>query len=136
MEEIIQKHLRSIRIIVALALFIALFSVGFSYILFKEVSMPLELLSTQRVDEIEKKVNYLISSRLNGRMDIQLQSSLVNMQEIRENSSGEVKAQAEKAMAETKELLKQLRGKTVKNESQQQVAEESKPEAAAERKDH
>jgi len=136
MEEIIQKHLRSIRIIVALALFIGLFSVGFSYILFKEVSMPLELLSSQRVNELEKKVDYLISSRLNGRMDIQLQSSLINMQEIRENSSGDIKAQAEKAMAETKELLDKLRGQGGKAVSKPAAQQENKPEAAEEHKDH
>ena len=124
MEEIVQKHLRSIRIIVALALFTALFAIGFSYILFKEVSMPLELLSTKRVNELEKKVDYLISSRLNGRMDIQLQSSLISMEEIKQNSSGEIKTQAEKAMAETKALLDRLRGKEVEKETEEEVAED------------
>ena len=124
MEEIVQKHLRSIRIIVALALFTALFAIGFSYILFKEVSMPLELLSTKRVNELEKKVDYLISSRLNGRMDIQLQSSLISMEEIKQNSSGEIKTQAEKAMAETKALLDRLRGKEVTEGTEEEVAED------------
>ena len=116
MEETVQKHLRSIRILLVIALLVSMLSFGFSYVLFKEVSVPLETLRVQQLSSIENKVNtnqvkvdYLLSSRLNGRLDIGLQSTLLQLDEVIENSAGEIKTQAEKARAETKALLDQLR---------------------------
>jgi hypothetical protein len=116
MEEETQKHFRGIRILVTLALLAACISFAFSYILFKEVNIPLQRLRTQelnllegKVDYVGGKVDYMMSSRLNGRLDVELQSALLSMQFVADNSKGQVKVQALKAMSETKALLDALR---------------------------
>lgn len=109
MEEETRKHLRSIRILVTLALLAACISFAFSYVLFKEVSIPLQRIRTHELNLLEGKVDYLMSSRLDGRLDVELQAALLTMKDLADQTSGELKEQARKAIEETKQLLKMLR---------------------------
>lgn len=109
MEEESRRHFRGLRILVTLALLAAFISFAFTYVLFKEVSVPLEKIRTQELNHLEGKLDYLLSSRLDGRLDVELQAALLSMRDIAENGSGEVQAQAKKAMEETKTLLSLLR---------------------------
>jgi hypothetical protein len=111
MEEEVRKHFRGIRILVTLALLAACISFAFSYVLFKEVNIPLERIRTQELNLLEGKVDYLLSSRLNGRLDVELQAALITMKDVADQTSGDVKAQAQKAIEETKALLQMLREK-------------------------
>lgn len=111
MEEETRKHLRGIRILVTLALLAACISFAFSYVLFKEVNIPLEKLRTQELNLLEGKVDYLLSSRLDGRLDVELQAALVTMRDVASQTSGDLREQAQKAMEETKALLQMLREK-------------------------
>lgn len=109
MEEETRKHLRGIRILVTLALLAACISFAFSYILFKEVSIPLQRIRNHELNLLEGKVDYLMSSRLDGRLDVELQAAMLTMKDVADQSSGEIKEQARKALEETKQLLKMLR---------------------------
>ena len=109
MEEDIRKHFRGVRILVTLALLAACISFAFSYVLFKEVNVPLERLRTQELNLIEGKIDYLMSSRLDGRLDVELQAALLTMRDISNQASGDLQAQAQKALEETKTLLQMLR---------------------------
>ena len=109
MEEEIRKHFRGVRILVTLALLAACISFAFSYVLFKEVSVPLQRLRTQELNLLEGKVDYLMSSRLDGRLDVELQAALLTMRDISSQTSGDLQAQAQKALEETKALLQMLR---------------------------
>ena len=109
MEEETRKHLRGVRILVTLALLAACISFAFSYVLFKEVNIPLQRIRTHELNLLEGKVDYLMSSRLNGRLDIELQAALLAMKDVADQSSGELQAQARQAMEETKQLLQMLR---------------------------
>ena len=80
-----------------LALLAACISFAFSYVLFKEVSIPLERIRTHELNLLEGKVDYLMSSGLDGRLDVAAQTS------------GDLQEQAQKALAETKALLQMLR---------------------------
>ncbi len=109
MDEETRKHLRGIRILVTLALLGACISFAFSYVLFREVSIPLQRMQTQELNYLEGKIDYLMSPRLDGRLDVELQSALITMNDIARKGTGELRAQALKAMGETKALLKLLR---------------------------
>ena len=109
MEDEVRKHLRGIRILVTLALLAACISFAFSYVLFKEVNIPLERLRTQELNLLEGKVDYLMTSRLDGRLDVELQAALLTMREVAAKTSGDLQEQAQKALEETKALLQMLR---------------------------
>lgn len=109
MEEEIRKHFRGVRILVTLALLAACISFAFSYVLFKEVNVPLEKLRTQELNLLEGKIDYLMTSRLDGRLDVELQAALLTMRDISNQTSGDLQEQAQKALAETKLLLQMLR---------------------------
>ena len=111
MEEEVRKHFRGIRILVTLALLAACISFAFSYVLFKEVNIPLERIRTHELNLLEGKVDYLLSSRLDGRLDVELQAALITMKDVADQTSGDLKAQAQKAIEETKALLQMLREK-------------------------
>jgi len=108
MEEETQKHLRALRLLVALALLIGCLSFGFSYVLFKDVSIPLDRLRTHQIKDLENKVDELVSSQVYGALVQELQMSLVHMQALIDNTSGEIQAQAQKTAAETKALLEKF----------------------------
>ena len=76
------KHLRGIRILCTLALLAACISFAFTYVLFKEVSIPLDRLRTTEFNDLQSKVDYMLSARLNGRMEVDLQLAIHNMQEL------------------------------------------------------
>ncbi len=109
MEDEIRKHFRGIRILVTLALLAACISFAYSYVLFKEVNIPLERIRTHELNLLEGKVDYLMTSRLDGRLDVELQAALITMRDVASQTSGELQAQAQKAMEETKGLLQMLR---------------------------
>ena len=92
-----------------LALLAACISFAFSYILFKEVNMSLERMRTHELNLLEGKVDYLMSSRLDGRLDVELQAALIAMKDVENQTSGDLQEQARKAMEETKKLLEMLR---------------------------
>jgi hypothetical protein len=50
-----------------------------------------------------------MSSRLDGRLDVELQAALLTMRDVASKTSGDVQNQAYKALKETKELLQMLR---------------------------
>ncbi len=117
MEEETRKSLRGVHILLTIALFAAFISFGFSYVLFRDVNIPLQQIRTQelsalskRVDGIGGKLDYLLSSRLNEHVAIELQKSLLNMRFVEDTSQGAVRDQAQKAAAETKALLDIIRG--------------------------
>ncbi len=110
MEDEIRKHLRGVRIIVTLSLLAACLSFAFSYVLFKDVSVPLERMRSQELSALQTKVDYIVATRMNGRMDVELQMAVHNMKELKTHASPAVKAQAAKAIAETQNLLNMLRG--------------------------
>jgi hypothetical protein len=110
MEEDTRKHLRGVRIIVTLSLLAACLSFAFSYVLFKDVSVPLERMRSQEVSALQSKVDSMIATRMNGRMDVELQMAIHNMKELNKHASPAVKAQAAKAIQETRTLLNLLRG--------------------------
>ena len=109
MEDETRKHFRGIRILITLALLVACMSFAFSYVLFKEVSIPLERIRTHELNLLEGKVDYLMSSGLNGRMDVELQAALLTMRDVAAQTSGDLQEQAQKALEETKALLQMLR---------------------------
>ena len=109
MEDENRKHFRGIRVLVTLALLAACLSFAFTYILFKDISIPLNRMRTQELKAIQTKVDYLLSMRLNGRMDVELQMALQNMQELKNSGPAEVQEQAQKALVETQALLNLLR---------------------------
>lgn len=109
MEEEVRKHFRGTRILVTLALLAACISFAFSYVLFKEVSIPLERIRTQELNLLEGKVDYLMSSGLDGRLDVELQAALLTMRDVSAQTSGDLQEQAQKALKETKALLQMLR---------------------------
>ncbi len=111
MEEEIRKHLSALRLLVALALLIGCLSFGFSYVLFRDVSLPLERLQTHQIKDIEKKIDNLVTSQIYGSLVQELQTSLIHMQAVIDNSSGALQAQAQKTAAETKALLKKFQTK-------------------------
>ena len=81
----------------------------FSYVLFKEVSIPLERLRTHELNLLEGKLDYLMSSRMDGHLDVELQSALLTMRDVASKTSGDLQEQAYKALEETKQLLQMLR---------------------------
>jgi len=109
MEEEIRKHFRGVRILVTLALLAACMSFAFSYVLFKEVNIPLERIRTHELNLLAGKVDYLMTSRLDGRLDVELQAALVTMRDVVDQTSGDLRDQAQKAVEETKALLQMLR---------------------------
>jgi len=109
MEDEVRKHFRGIRILVTLALLAACISFAFSYVLFKEVSIPLERIRTHELNLLEGKVDYLMSSGLDGRLDVELQAALLTMRDVAAQTSGDLQKQAQKALEETKALLQMLR---------------------------
>ncbi len=111
MEDEIRKHFRGIRILVTLALLAACISFAFSYVLFKEVNIPLERIRTHELNLLEGKIDYLMSSRLDGRLDVELQAALITMRDVAEQTSGDLRKQAIKTLEETKALLRMLREK-------------------------
>jgi len=111
MEDEARKHFRGIRILITLALLVACMSFVFSYVLFKEVNIPLQRLRTQEINLLEGKIDYLMSSSMEGRLDVELQAALLTMRDVASKSSGELQDQAHKAMKETKTLLQMLRQK-------------------------
>ena len=92
-----------------LALLTACISFAFSYILFKEVNIPLERMRTHELNLLEGKVDYLMSSRLDARLDVELQAALIAMKDVADRTSGDLQEKARKAMDETKKLLGMLR---------------------------
>jgi hypothetical protein len=84
-------------------------SFAFSYVLFKEVSIPLERLRTHELNLLEGKLDYLMSSRMDGHLDVELQSALLTMRDVASKTSGDIQEQAYKALEETKQLLQMLR---------------------------
>ncbi len=111
MEEEIRKHLSALRLLVGLALLISCLSFGFSYVLFKDVSVPLERMRTHQIKDIENKLDNLVFSQIYGSLVQELQTALVHMQAVIDNSSGALQSQAQKTAAETKALLKEFETK-------------------------
>ena len=109
MEDETRKHFRGIRILVTLALLAACMSFAFSYVLFKEVNIPLQRMQTHELVLLEGKVDHLMTSRLDGRLDVELQSALLAMRDVAAQTSGDLQEQAQKALEETKALLQMLR---------------------------
>ena len=109
MEDEARKHFRGIRILITLALLVACMSFVFSYVLFKEVNIPLQRLRTHELNLLEGKIDYLMSSSMDGRLDVELQSALLTMRDVASKTSGELQDQAYKALKETKALLQMLR---------------------------
>lgn len=108
MDDEIRKHLRSIRVLVTLALLAAFLSFAFTYLLFKEVSTPLEALRSQQIANVEGKVEALIASRaasMKKRAMIELQLAVHDLEQIASQSSGEIASRAAKALEETRSLL-------------------------------
>lgn len=113
MDDEIRKHLRSIRVLVTLALLAAFLSFAFTYLLFKEVSTPLEALRSQQIANVEGKVEALIASRaasMKKRAMIELQLAVHDLEQIASQSSGEIASRAAKALEETRSLLDLLKG--------------------------
>ena len=109
MEDESLRHFRGVRVLVTLALLAACLSFAFSYILFKDVSIPLNRLRSQEFSALESKVDYILATRLNRRMDVELQTALMSMQELKNSGPDAIKAQAQKAIDETNVLLNMLR---------------------------
>lgn len=109
MEEESRKHFRGVRVLVTLALLAACLSFAFTYVLFKDVSIPLDRMRTQEIKAIQSKLDYLLSQRLNGRMDVELQTAIMNIQELKNSGPQAVQEQAQKALSETQALLNMLR---------------------------
>lgn len=113
MDDEIRKHLRSIRILVTLALLAAFLSFAFTYLMFKEVSAPLEAIRSQQIAKVENKVEALIASSAESvkkRAAIELELAVYDLEQIASQSSGEVAARAAKALEETRSLLDLLKG--------------------------
>lgn len=104
MEMEVQKHLRGIRILVTLALLVACLSVAFTYILFRDVSVPLERWRSQEFNTLQSKVDNILATRLNGRMDVELRAAIQAMEELKLSGPKELQEQAQKAIDETKAL--------------------------------
>lgn len=137
MDDEIRKHLRSIRMLVTLALLAAFLSFAFTYLLFKEVSTPLEALRSQQIAKVESKVEALIASRaesMKKRAMIELELAVHDLEQIASQSSGEIASRAAKALEETRSLLDLLKGQPepapAAGESAPQ-AEQENPGAAA-----
>jgi len=133
MEEEIRKHFRGVRILVTLALLAAFISFAFTYVLFKEVSVPLERLRTQEYNQLQNKVESFISSRTectNTRMVIELQLAALDLKQIAQQSSGDLQVQAQKALAETKALLGMIL-KPPQEQQEPQAQPKQEPEAQA-----
>ena len=109
MEEEISKNLKKMKALATIALLAAVISFVFAYVLYRNVSSPLEKIQKEQLANLESKVNFLVSSRLDGRMDVELQLAILNIQELVDSSSGEVNIQAQKALIETQALLDTLR---------------------------
>lgn len=113
MDDEIRKHLRSIRILVTLALLAAFLSFAFTYLMFKEVSTPLEALRSQQIAKMESKVEALIASSTDSakkRAAIELELAVHNLEQLASQSSGEIAARAAKALEEIRSLLELLQG--------------------------
>ena len=50
-----------------------------------------------------------MTSRMDGRLDVELQAALLTMRDVAAQSSGDLQEQAQEALQETKELLQMLR---------------------------
>ncbi len=111
MEDEIRKHLSALRMIVAIAMLCAILSFAFSFILFKNVSIPLDQLQIKRINAMEDKLNQLGSAKNMGALAIEAQGAVLSLQKVANHSSGEVQAQARKAIVEIKALLDTLQGK-------------------------
>ena len=109
MEQEISKNLKRMKALALIALVVAVVSLVFAYVLYRNVSSPLEKIQKEQLANLESKVNFLVSSRLDGRMDVELQLAILNIQELVDSSSGEVNIQAQKALIETQALLDTLR---------------------------
>jgi|GEM_PF-1569107 len=139
MDDEIRKHLRSIRILVTLALLAAFLSFAFSYVLFKEVSAPLEALRSQQIAKVENKIEALIAFRaesMKKRAMIELELAVHDLEQIASQSSGEIASRAAKALEETRSLLELLKGQPeppqAAGETAPKAEHESRGEGASE----
>ncbi len=125
MDDEIRKHLRSIRILVTLALLAAFLSFAFTYLLFKEVSTPLEAIRSQQIAKIESKIDDLATSRADSmkkRAAIELELAVHDLEQIASQSSGEVADRAAKALEETRALLELLKGPPAQSQAVPETA--------------
>ncbi len=109
MEEQALGQVKKMKAIAVVALVAACIALALSYTMYKKVATPLKHIQTEQLAALESKVDFLVESRLNGRMDVELQLAILNIKELQENTTGEVAAQAAKALAETQALLDMLR---------------------------
>ena len=109
MEEEISKNLKKMKTLATIALVAAVISFVFAYVLYRNVSSPLEKIQKEQLVNLESKVNFLVSRQLDGRMDVELQLAILNIKELVDNSSGDINIQAQKALMETQALLDTLR---------------------------
>lgn len=113
MDDEIRKHLRSIRILVTLALLAAFLSFAFTYVLFKEVRTPLEAIRSQQIAKIESKIEGLATSHADAmkkRTAIELELAVHDLEQLASLSSGEIAARAATALKEIRALLELLQG--------------------------
>lgn len=109
MEEDVKRNLKTMRMIAIVALLVAFIALVASYVMYVKVSAPLKRIQTEEIADLQSKVNFLVSSRLDGRMDVELQFAILNLKDLMEHSSGDVNTQAQKALIETQALLDTLR---------------------------
>jgi hypothetical protein len=109
MEEETVRSLRKMRALAVVAILAAVIALVLSYTMYKKVATPLKRIQTEQLAALESKVDFLVSSRLNGRMDVELQLAILNLKELMEHTTGEIAAQAQKAMTEVQTLLDALR---------------------------
>ncbi len=110
MEDEIRKHLSALRTLVTIALLSVVLSFAFSYILFKNVTVPLDQLHIKKINAIEEKIDKLSSGPLKGCLDMELQRAMLNMQKVANISSGELQAQAQKVIVEIKAISDKVQG--------------------------
>jgi len=111
MENEIRRHISALRMLVTIALLCAILSFAFSFVLFKNASVPLDRLQIKRINMLEERVDRLGKAALKGSLDIDLQKAMLNMKKVADTSSGEVQAQAQKVLGEMKVLLDKLKEK-------------------------
>ena len=111
METEIRKHLRGVRILVTLSLLVACLSFAFSYVLFQEVSVPLQKRQAGELASLRERVDDLVAAG-QGRSVPQvtmLWEAVRVMQFLREDGSDVIRGQAAKAEEETRRLLEILK---------------------------
>ncbi|MEW6442451.1 MAG: hypothetical protein AB1640_16050 [bacterium] len=131
MDPEIGKHLRALRLLVTLALLAAFISFGFSYVLFRDVSVPLERLRNQEYRELRTKVDSLVASReqaMSTRLALELKLALLNLEQISMHSSGDLQVQAQKALTEIRALLGMMQKPQGQAQPQAEKPESGEPE--------